>query len=120
MTEAPAVEEYALFVLVYLASVDGSIHPTEHDVIHNKIKKLFPQVDLTEERVHQVGGQIKSKGKVLSEKWIEENLHVLASLSPEQKQNLFINLFDMINADGRVQEEETRILRMLRTFFQPT
>ena len=120
MTANPTVEDFSLFVLVYLASVDGSIHPTEEDIIHNKIKKLFPHLEITEEKVLQAGNLIKSKGKDLSEKWIKENLRTLSSLTAEQKQNLFVNLFDIINADGHVKEEETRILRMLRAFFNPS
>lgn len=117
MIDARNIEDFSLLVLVHLASVDGSIHPTEQDAIVEKVRELFPDMTTIEDRLALVTETIKKMGKESSEKMIEENLGQLKILSPGQKQTFYTLLFDIINADGRVNEEETRTLRMLKSFF---
>lgn len=120
MIDARNIEDFSLLVLVHMASVDGSIHPTEQDAIVEKVGELFPYLKTIEDRLARVSQAIKKMGKESSEKMIEENLEQLKTLSPGQKQIFYTLLFDVINADGRVNEAETRTLKMLKAFFVTT
>lgn len=117
MIDARNIEDFSLLVLVHMASVDGTIHPTEQDAIVEKVRELFPHLKTIEDRLALISQAIKKMGKESSEKMIEENLDQLHTLSSGQKKTFYALLFDVINADGRVNEEETRTLRMLKSFF---
>ena len=117
MVNIDSLEDFSLLLLAQMAIVDGSIHPVEKEAIIARIKEIFPQITATEERLEATAEQVKKLGKDVCEVLIEDNLDKLNTLSKEQKELLYILLFDVLNADGRVNEEETRTLRQLKTFF---
>lgn len=108
-------EELFLFIAVYVASADGSIHTTELDTIHAKANELFPQIESLDQMILSAEASILRTGREAAEKHIEGNLETLSRLHPAQKASLLQFLFDVLNADGRVNEEEIRIIRKLRS-----
>lgn len=115
MPELESIEDFAILILVHMATVDGSLHPTEMDTIADRIQKLFPQISNVKEKMFQISESIVRKGKEFSEKVIEDGAAKLNVLTTDQKKELYVMLFDIINADGRVNQEETRTLRLLKT-----
>lgn len=110
-----SLEELSLFIVLYMAFVDGVVHPTELEAIHSKAKELFPQVGSLDETMLAVSGSIRKMGKEAAEKYIEDNMGSLSHLLPAQRSALLQILLDVINADGRVDEQETRTFRKLRS-----
>src|SRR5262245_2544904 len=116
MVKIDSLEDFALLILAHMATVDGSLHPTERDTILMKMQEIFPQISETEQRLDQAFDLLRKLGKDLSEQAIDENASQLTTLTAEQKEILYVFLFDVLNADGRVNEEETRMLRKLKGF----
>ncbi|MBS1543272.1 MAG: TerB family tellurite resistance protein [Bacteroidetes bacterium] len=106
-------EHFAMLLLVHLASADGSLHPAEEDVILKEGTSLFNSHDvaslLASTREHWT-----RLGMVNAMAEIDENLLLLGSLNEAQRNRLYSLLFDVINADGRVREEETTFLKKVK------
>jgi uncharacterized tellurite resistance protein B-like protein len=108
-------DDFVLLILVHMATVDGSLHPTEHDAIVANVQELFPMMNDFGARYRQIEKDVKRGGKDLSEQIIRDHMDTLNSLTGVQKMKLYRVLFDVLNADGRVNEEETRVLRLLKS-----
>lgn len=106
-------EEYLLFLYIYLASSDFSVHMLEIESIFIKMKNLFPH----ESNLDEVYKKIKSKYDRLEleeiEDLIEQNFKIFkAQLSnPEQ---LFEDFYDIITSDGIVQDYEIEALDKIK------
>ncbi|MDZ4716670.1 MAG: tellurite resistance TerB family protein [Cytophagales bacterium] len=108
-------EEFSLFIVIHMASVDGTVHPTELDAIRSKAAGLFPHIQSIQEKIDETQHAIAGMGKEAAEQFVDDNLKLLASLTPPQRTTLHQFLLDIINADGKVKEDEMRTLRKLRT-----
>ncbi len=117
MPDLAKPEDYSIFLLTYLASADGSFHPAEQDAIAEKINLLFPGLEQLDHRLDEIIVLIRTSGKEKAEESLLENLSVLQSLDSTRRKQLYESLFEVLNADGRVSEEEIRIVRLLKEHF---
>ena len=114
MSDLSSLENFVRFIFLHLACVDGSLHPNERETILEKITDFFPGAGGQEEKLEVAEAEYLKLGYAAVEELLTENWPKHASLDPALKQKLFANLFDIINSDARVNEEETRVLRMLK------
>ena len=106
-------EHFAMLLLVHLASVDGSLHPAEEDVILNEGKGLFKSYDVST-LLQSTREHWSRLGMANAIAKIDDDLQLLRSLNEAQRNRLYSLLFDVINADGRVREEETTLLKKVK------
>ena len=106
-------EHFAMLLLVHLASADGSLLPAEEDVILKEGKDLFNSYDVAP-LFESTREYWKRLGTVNAMAEIDDSLQLLGSLKEAQRNKLYSLLFDVINADGRVREEETTFLKKVK------
>ena len=119
MSNLNNLEDFVRFIFLHLACVDGSMHPNERDTIIEKMTDFFPGSGGQEEKLAVAESEHKKLGYAAAEELLTVNWPLHSTLDPALKQKLFANLFDIINSDARVNEEETRVLRMLKTWLLP-
>ena len=116
MINLNSLEDFVRFIFLHMACVDGSLHPNERETIIEKMTELFPDQPLHNEKLSEAEAAYKKAGFSAAEELITEHWHKYSSVDEGIKQKLYANLFDIINSDARVNEEETRVLRMYKTW----
>lgn len=111
--ELNSYQEYLLFLFIYLANSDFSVHILEIDTIYSKMKDLFPR----ESDLGVVYKKIKGKYDDLEleeiESLIEENFKIFKAQISNTEQ-LFEDFFDIITSDGIVQDYEIEALDKIK------
>ena len=112
------LEDFTRFLFLHLASVDGSLHPNERETIIENLNELFPG-NAHEQKLAALEIEYKKLGFAAAEELLTDSWPKFSSIDPEMKKKLYANLFDIINSDARVNEEETKVLRTLKTWLSP-
>ena len=106
--------DFVLFLYVHMAHADKDFHQTELGVIREKMSKLYPFDDKLEERldaaVKDYEGFDKSKLKIL----FRDTFNNFPSIKFAQKYKVYTDMYDIINADGKIDESEQRALNELK------
>ena len=110
------IESFALFLFLHMARVDGSLHPNERDTILEKMTELFTGSSFNEKltEMELYCSQLKNG---VSEIILKEGLQKFSNIDPVKRREIYAVLFDIINANGRVNEEETQTLQVLKPWF---
>ena len=108
--------DFVLFLYIHVAYADGFFHPNERETIHGKLHKLYPpepEVDYAA-LISDMEKEYLSydKKKVLD--IIHATFRQYASISFTQKYKVYADMFDIIRADGKVEESETLALDELK------
>lgn len=97
-----------------MAHADKEFHQTELGVIREKMSKLYPFDDKVEEKlaftVKQYEEFDKSKLKIL----FRDTFNNFPNVKFAQKYKVYTDMYDIINADGRIDESETQALNELK------
>ena len=106
--------DFVLFLYVHMAHADKEFHQTELGVIREKMSKLYPFDDKVEEKlaftVKQYEEFDKSKLKIL----FRDTFNNFPNVKFAQKYKVYTDMYDIINADGRIDESETQALNELK------
>ena len=106
--------DFVLFLYVHMANSDGESHDLEKGVILGKMSKLFPPESdldkLFEDAVKQYRGIDKNNVKDI----IRTTFKHFDQVKFAQKYKVYTDMYDIINADGKVHESETKALKELK------
>lgn len=103
-----------MFLYMHLAHADGSMDPQEETIVREKIKKMFPDnsdLNLLFESSLNAYRQIK-KEEIPS--LIRDTFEHFRQIPFSVKYRVYTDMYDIINADGKVDEMETSALDQLR------
>lgn len=108
-------KDFVLFLYVHMAHADGEFHESEVTLVRNKMVKLFhpEEVDIDaklEEALKQYDSFDKSKLKVL----FRDSFDHFTQVKFAQKYKVYSDMYDIIHADGRIDESETKALQELK------
>lgn len=111
-------KDFAIFLYFYIAYADHEFHPMEEELIRKKIAKLFPQdLDHTtrfkEAHLHYLDAA-KGDLKAIIEQGVRDFPHVESN----KKYHVYKDLYDIINADGRVDDKETEAIEALKSIIE--
>jgi uncharacterized tellurite resistance protein B-like protein len=96
-------EEFKALIMLYLANVDGEIHP-------NEVKVMLKKTDSnTYDRIVKLFSEL-NENQVLD--CIHENKEVYAN-TEESRMELITDMFAVIDADYEITTKEEEILRAL-------
>lgn len=104
-------EDFTLLLFIHLARIDGSMHPNEKDVILESMNELFPKETSWTERFAEMDREYNALGNVNASELLNENLDKFHHTDPGVKAKVLVVLYDIINANGRVSEEEIQALQ---------
>lgn len=110
------IEGFTLFLLLHMGRVDGSLHPNERDTIIEKMKELFPGTSSYEQTLTAMELQYDQLKYGVSDTILKEGFQKFSHIDPIKRKEIYRALFDIINANGRVNEEETQTLQILKSW----
>lgn len=112
--------EYLLFLFIHTANADYSFKGAEIDVILSKMEIYF-QEDRTNEGLQNTFLKMKDEYDKLSDTDIRQVIYSnyrKFSIHGNNKDRIFIDLHEIISADGYIHEDETRVIEELKSLLK--
>ena len=110
--------DFVLFLYVHMAYADGEYHPSEQKVILEKVPKLFPS-EVDPRKILSLAEQqyLKTDHKKIAS-IIQDTFRHFSSVKFSQKYKIYTDMYDIIHADGKVEESETRAMNELKEIIE--
>jgi uncharacterized tellurite resistance protein B-like protein len=106
--------DFVLFLYAHMAMCDGFMHENEELVILDKMSKIFPTESDPKKRLMDAIAEYKSIDPALVNTIIRDSFKFFDHVKFAQKYKIYSDMFDVVNADGRVEESERKALNSLR------
>jgi len=110
--------DFVLFLYVHMAYADGEYHPKEHAVIVDKVHKLFPTATDAAEIAKKAQEAYKSIDQSKVPAIIRDSFLEFSTVKFSQKYKIYTDMYDIIHADGKVDESETAALNQLKEIIE--
>lgn len=107
-------QDFALFLYIHVAHSDGQFQAAEESMVRQKLAGLFDQEEEREQKFAMLLDLYRSTPADALPALIRETFQHFSGVQFSAKYKVYTNLFDIINADGRVSSGETEALRQLR------
>ena len=105
--------DFVLFLYVHMAHADGDLHVTEVKVIKEKMAKLFPGENVDKKFAAALAEYNAFDKKNLNKLFHASFAH-FDTIKFAQKYRVYGDMYDIIYADGKVLESETKALEELK------
>jgi len=106
--------DFVLFLYVHMAHADGEYHDLEMGVIKEKMHKLYPKEINMDERLGAALKQYIEFDKGQLKLLFRDTFHHFTNVKFAQKYRVYTDMYDIINADGKIDDRETNALSMLK------
>jgi len=107
-------QDFILFLYIHMAISDGSIHSSEEQVILNKMTKLFPDESDLKKKLQLALTEYRALDPVMIGDVIRESFKHFDKVTFAQKYKVYADMYDIVNADGKVEESEKHALDGLK------
>lgn len=105
--------DFILFLYVHMSHADSSYDPYELSTIKVKMSGLYPEGTDIERKLYQTIREYNSFDKSKLAELFEETLRHF-DLDTPKKNNVYNDLYEIMQADGKVEQEETKTLETLK------
>lgn len=106
--------DFVLFLYVHIALADGEYHALEESVILAKAQKIFPDAAEANARLRTAADQYKATPANQVPAIIRDTFKHFDEVKFSQKYRIYTDMYDIIHADGRVDESETKAINELK------
>jgi uncharacterized tellurite resistance protein B-like protein len=106
--------DFVLFLYLHMAYADGGLHETEKEVILDKMHKLFPKEGDRSKKLAAAEKEYLSVGSTKVQEVILDTFRHFKEVKFASKYKIYTDMYDIINADGIVDESETAALGELK------
>jgi len=106
--------EFVMFLYVHMAYADGSLHPDEQKVILEKMSKHFPTEGDHKGKFDAAVAAYKKMDASKVHGVIQDSFKHFDQIKFAQRYKIYTDMFDIINADGKVDESETKAMNELK------
>lgn len=106
--------DFVLFLYVHMAHADGDLHVTEVKVIKEKMTKLYPGITNVDARFAEALDTYNTFEKANLNKLFHASFAHFSNIKFSQKYHVYGDMYDIIYADGKVEESEKRALDELK------
>ncbi|HEX8059859.1 MAG TPA: TerB family tellurite resistance protein [Cyclobacteriaceae bacterium] len=110
--------DFVLFLYIHMAYADGVYHPAEKEAIAERVPKLFPGETDVASKLAKAEKQYTSVDKSQIEDIIKDTFKHFNSVKFAQKYKVYTDMYDIVHADGKVEESETRALNHLKDIIE--
>jgi uncharacterized tellurite resistance protein B-like protein len=110
--------DFVLFLYIHMAYADGVYHPAEKDVITERIPKLFPGETDVATKLARAEKQYEAVEKSQIDAIIKDTFKHFNAVKFAQKYKVYTDMYDIIHADGKVEESETMALNQLKDIIE--
>jgi hypothetical protein len=93
---------------------DGSIHSSEELVILNKMAKLFPDESDHKRKLDNAIAEYRALDAGMVMDVIRGSFRFFDKVTFAQKYKVYADMYDIVNADGKVEESEKDALDALK------
>jgi hypothetical protein len=93
---------------------DGTMHSSEEQVILNKMMKLFPSESDYKMKLGMAFAEYKALDSAMTMNVIRESFLFFDKVTFAQKYKVYADMYDIVNADGKVEEPEKKALTDLK------
>jgi len=107
-------QDFILFLYVHMAVSDGNIHFSEEQVILGKMTKLFPDETDPKNKFEMAVKEYRSLDPAMTMNVIRESFMFFDKVTFAQKYKVYADMYDIVNADGKVEESEKHALDGLK------
>jgi uncharacterized tellurite resistance protein B-like protein len=97
-----------------MAVSDGSVHSSEELVILNKMTKLFPDESDLKKKLQLALTEYRALDPLMAMDVIRESFKYFDKVTFAQKYKVYADMYDIVNADGKVEESEKHALDGLK------
>lgn len=108
-------KDFVLFLYVHMAHADGEFHELEIKLVRDKMVKLYhpEEVDL-DAKLGEALKQYNAFDKKQLRQLFHDTFNHFTSIKFAQKYKVYSDMYDIIHADGRVDDSETKALNELK------
>ncbi len=106
--------DFVLFLYVHMAHADGEFHSLEKGVVLGKMRKIFPNEPSYEKKFDEAVNQYRTIDQSKVTAIIRDTFKHFDQVKFAQKYKVYTDMYDIINADGRIDESETKALNELK------
>lgn len=106
--------DFVLFLYVHMAQVDGEYHALEEELILRKARKLYPDEETAKSKLLQATQLHKSMDPAIIPGVIRETFKHHGEVKFSQKYKIYTDMYEIINADGRIDASETAAIDELK------
>jgi len=106
--------DFVLFLYVHMAHADSDFHQTELGVIREKMSKLYPFESNLEERLEAALKEYQTFDKNKLKLLFKDTFNHFTNVKFAQKYKVYADMYDIINADGKIEESEAAALQELK------
>lgn len=110
--------DFVLFLYVHMSHADNDYDPTEMKVIKEKMARIFPkEVDL-EKKLYNTIREYNAFDRSRMGDLIKDSFAHFSNVKFSQKYKIYTDMYDIINADGKVDESETKAMEALKQIIE--
>lgn len=106
--------DFVLFLYVHMAHADGEFHSLEKGVVLNKMGKIYPNESNREKKFNEAVNQYQSYDHNQVKSIIKDTFLHFDQVKFQQKYKVYTDMYDIINADGKIDASETKALDELK------
>jgi uncharacterized tellurite resistance protein B-like protein len=106
--------DFVLFLYIHMAYADGFFHHTEKELILEKMTKLFPNETDHRTKLERAEKDYLHLGTDKVSIIIFDSFKHFNQVKFAQKYKVYTDMFDIVHADGKVDESETEALDALK------
>lgn len=106
-------EDFVLFLYIHMSEADSNYDPSEIAVIREKMPILFPHEKDLEKKLYSTLKEYMAFDKTKLRALFEETFHHFNQAEFPEKTQIYEDLQEIINADGKVDKSETNALKAL-------
>ena len=111
-------QEFTLFLYLHVAHADGTLQAAEETVVRDKMQGLFEVGTDPESKFQELLTYYRSCRKEDLPVIIRDTFHHFSAVRFATKYKVYTDLFDIINADGKVEASEAETIRQLRDLME--
>lgn len=110
--------DFVLFLYIHMAHADSDFHVTEQQVILKKMTRLFPEETGLEQKLEKANEEYELLSPERIPGVIRETFALYKDVKFAQKYKVYTDMYDIINADGKIDESETEALNELKEIIE--
>lgn len=106
--------DFVLYLYIHIAFADGELHADEERVVLEKMNRHFPIEGDHKLRYAQRVAEYKEINPSLHHDIIRASFIHFDHIKFSQRYKIYADMYDIIHADGKVEESETKAVNELK------
>jgi len=106
--------DFVLYLFVHMAYADGALHPDEENAILEKMNRHFPIEGDHKVKFDKAVVDYQKINPSENHAIIKDSFKHFDHIRFSQRYKIYTDMYDIIQADGKIQESETKAINELK------